>query len=205
MIRFVYFDLGNVLVGFSHPAAVRQLAALSGRPEPMVRALLFDSGLQWQYERGELDTPSCCRVIRERLGCVASNAAITSAISDIFWPLPEMIPVVAAFITARFPFGILSNTCDAHWNHVTTRTLSWLERRASHCVLSFREGTAKPEAAIYERAAELAGCEPDELFFVDDRAENVEAACQLGWQGQVFSGALTLGKRLRDRGLRLTL
>lgn len=151
-------------MGFSHARAVRQLAALTGHPENRVQQLLFESGLQARYERGELDTPSCCRLIRGKLGCDASDGEIGRAISEIFWPLPDMIPVVAACVASGMPFGVLSNTCEAHWNQVTAHTLTWLERRAAHCVLSFRERTAKPDPAIYQRAARLAGCAAAELF-----------------------------------------
>jgi putative hydrolase of the HAD superfamily len=41
----------------------------------------------------------------------------------------------------------------------------------------------KPLAAPYEKVVEKYGCEPSEVIFVDDRADNVETAQSLGMHG----------------------
>ncbi|HEY9162527.1 MAG TPA: pyrimidine 5'-nucleotidase [Desulfomonilia bacterium] len=41
----------------------------------------------------------------------------------------------------------------------------------------------KPLAAPYEKVVERYGCEPSEVIFVDDRADNVETAQSLGMHG----------------------
>lgn len=54
---------------------------------------------------------------------------------------------------------------------------------SGHVVSSARLGVAKPDRQIYEVAAERAGVALDRCLFVDDRAENVEAAVALGMVG----------------------
>ena len=46
----------------------------------------------------------------------------------------------------------------------------------------------KPNADIYEHLLREYGLEPEECVFIDDRAENVEAARALGMKGIVFAG-----------------
>ena len=46
--------------------------------------------------------------------------------------------------------------------------------------LSYQLGALKPEAAFYERALEKFSLNPGECLFIDDLAENVTAARQLG-------------------------
>ncbi|WP_055480191.1 HAD family hydrolase [Sphaerimonospora mesophila] len=53
-------------------------------------------------------------------------------------------------------------------------------------VSSARVGVVKPDRRIYEIAAERAGAEPRRCLFVDDRAENVEAAAGLGMTGVLY-------------------
>lgn len=72
-------------------------------------------------------------------------------------------------------------------------TQPWLERFAVRG-LSCRIGSAKPEPAAYEWCVRELGLPPEEILFVDDRAENVYAALRLGLQGHVF----TSPERLRD-------
>ncbi len=50
-----------------------------------------------------------------------------------------------------------------------------------------RQGSAKPEPAAYEWCIRELGLPPGEVLFVDDRAENVDAARRLGLQGHVFT------------------
>ena len=53
-------------------------------------------------------------------------------------------------------------------------------------ILSGEVGFAKPEAAIYEIAAERLGARCDECVFIDDRETFVEAAQAVGMQGIVY-------------------
>ena len=60
----------------------------------------------------------------------------------------------------------------------------------------------KPDRAIYTAAAELAGCRPEEVFFVDDLPENVVGARAAGFDAEVFTDVRTLVGDLRRRGVR---
>ena len=59
----------------------------------------------------------------------------------------------------------------------------------------------KPDRAIYEIAAERAGASPSEVFFVDDRAENVVGAKAAGLDAVLFTDAEQLAADLRQRGV----
>jgi putative hydrolase of the HAD superfamily len=50
-------------------------------------------------------------------------------------------------------------------------------------------GALKPEAKIYEIAAERAGCPAEELMFIDDYQGNLIAAAKLGWHVMWFDDA----------------
>ncbi|GIS62999.1 MAG: hypothetical protein CM1200mP2_52240 [Planctomycetaceae bacterium] len=57
----------------------------------------------------------------------------------------------------------------------------------------------KPEPEIYRVAVAESGCEAEECFFVDDLAENVEAARREGMCGAVFVGVEPLRVALIER------
>ena len=56
VIRAVFFDMGNVLIHFSHARMCRQIAAVSGVDQDRVQEILFAGGLELSYESGELTT-----------------------------------------------------------------------------------------------------------------------------------------------------
>ena len=51
------------------------------------------------------------------------------------------------------------------------------------------------------RAALRCGCAREEVFFVDDRSENVDAAIDFGFHGHLYRDARTLDQALRECGL----
>lgn len=67
-------------------------------------------------------------------------------------------------------------------------------------VVSGREGVVKPDAGIYEVLEQRSGFAPEDLFLIDDREANVEAAMARGWSGHVFSGAASLRPALAAAG-----
>ncbi len=197
--RFVYFDLGKVLIDFDHDRAVRQLSDVSGIDPEISREIVF-SRLGTEFEKGQLDTPAVCRQFREITGATASNESIFAAISNIFEINAEIIPLVAALRSAGVRLGILSNTCDAHWSWLLNEKYALLDLFPVQA-LSFRLGSVKPERDIYRRAAELAGCAPGEIFFVDDLEANVNGALSAGLDAVRFAGVAELARQLRQRGL----
>jgi len=53
-------------------------------------------------------------------------------------------------------------------------------------------GLVKPDPAIYEAVERMSGLPPETLYFIDDKAENIAAATDRGWQTHHF----TSGDRL---------
>jgi 2-haloacid dehalogenase len=68
-------------------------------------------------------------------------------------------------------------------------------------VVSGEVKVAKPDPRAYEIVAERSGLPLEQLAFVDDRQQNVDAAIALGMDGIVFTDAEALRTELRKRGL----
>ena len=127
--------------------------------------------------------------------------ALLEAASDIFHLNAGMIPVVAQLRHAGYRLGILSNTCQNHWEHCLRR-YAILRELFDAYALSYALGAAKPDASIYQAAAGLAGAQPREIFFTDDVAGHVEGARAAGIDAVQFTSAAGLVKELRKRSLR---
>ena len=202
--KFIYFDLGNVLLTFDHRVAARQLAALVDAEPEQVWDFLFASGLQDRYELGavtsqQLHEQFCARFAGARR---PSYESFHRANSDIFRLNVPVVPIVAQLASAGYRLGILSNTCEEHWKHVATGRYTILQVAFSQYVLSHEQRQAKPSAGIYQAAIARAGCEPGEIFFMDDRPENVAAARREGLDAIRFCSARQLAAELRLRQVR---
>ena len=204
--KFIYFDLGNVLLTFNHRVACQQVGKLVGLPADRIWDLIFASQLQSRYEQGAITSRDIygqfCQQICDDHRAWPDYRAFHVANSDIFHLNVPVIAIVAHLQSAGYPLGILSNTCEAHWKHVANDRYTVLNRMFRVTVLSYEQRSSKPERKIYEDAVARAGVEPGEIFFVDDRPENVEGACQAGLDAVLFRGPQQLAADLRGRGVR---
>jgi glucose-1-phosphatase len=199
--RFVYFDLGNVLLNFDHPLACRQMGAVAGVPAEQVWQVVFDSGLNLRYERGEINDQQFYEAFCEQTGTRPDPAELNRAGSDIFSLNVPIMPIVAALDGAGYRLGILSNTGSAHWNWCAKGRYGIIVHPFKVHALSFEIGAVKPDAKIFAAAAKLAGVNPEEIFFTDDIAGHVAGARAAGFDAVQYTGAAALAEELRKRGV----
>ena len=199
--KFIYFDLGKVLIDFNVERMCRQMGEAAGIDPDRVKEAVYGGGLQMQYEAGRI----CGREFYEgfcRLtGSRPDPDALARAGSDIFTPNESIVPLVTQ-LAASFKLGVLSNTCEGHWRHCFAR-YAILRESFSVFALSYEIGVLKPDAAIFRRAAELAGCRPEEIFFTDDIAGHIAAARSVGFDAVVYTTPAELAAELLRRGVGL--
>ena len=119
--------------------------------------------------------------------------------SSVFLP-PTLVPeAVLEDLASRYRLLALSNTNPLHFAMV--QEAYPLLRHFHDYVLSYQVGAAKPEAKIYREAIARAQCSPEECFFTDDIAVNIEAAREHGMDAVQFLSAEQLERELRARGL----
>ena len=204
-LRFLYFDMGNVLLSFSHERMCSQMAAVAGIDAETVRRILFDEtpevrSLQWRFERGELGTDAIYEAFCEAVGGRPERAALYAAASDMFGELPESVALVRRLHAAGNRLGVLSNTNPVDFEFARER-FPFLRECFELAVVSYEAREMKPHRAIYEYAARIAGVAPHEVFFADDREENVVGAIEAGLDAVLFTSAAQLEAELEARGV----
>lgn len=200
-VRSIIFDMGNVLIDFSHERACMQLQQIIGVPWQKIKTALFDSGLEMEYEAGKVSTAQVCSELETRLGVKIDLPKMIHAACDIFTAKPEMEALVKTLKSDGWRLVLLSNVNEAHWNWIHDR-YSFLPH-FDEWVLSFRVGACKPEDTIYEAAIAAAGFPAHQCLFIDDVRQNVEAARRLGIDAHQFSDLEGLKPWLEARGVTL--
>jgi HAD superfamily hydrolase (TIGR01509 family) len=203
--EFIYFDLGNVLLSFSHERMCRQMAEAAGWDAEFVRRTLFEAengpSLQWRFERGELDS----QAVYERLCAAAATRAamhqMFAAGCDMFAEITDSVAIVRRLHAAGERLGILSNTNPIDWAFVRSGPFPFLNECFEHAVLSFEVRAMKPERGIYEAAVARAGVAAERIFFTDDREENVAGALEAGFDAVLFTTPDKLEAELIGRGV----
>jgi glucose-1-phosphatase len=198
-VKFIYFDLGKVLLDFSFQRMCRQMGAVAGMEADQVAALLA-AGLQADYETGKLDSRAFHERFCRESGTHSDYDAFFRAFNEIFTPIVSMLPVVSQLYQAGYRLGVLSNTCEGHWSFCL-RKHSILRELFSIYALSYEIGAMKPSATIFCRAVELAGCRPEEIFYADDMAGHIAGARGAGIDAVVYETTAQLVEKLRKRGV----
>lgn len=194
--KFVYFDLGNVLVHFDHGIAVQNLAKLVSREPERVRHALFSSGLQDRLETGLMTPLQFAQDVIESLECELTGEHLLETISAIFHPNEAIVPILNQLKRARVPMAVLSNTCEPHWQWILRQNWSVLSGWFDFYVLSYEAKSMKPDSGIYVHSEQRSGRPPELLFFTDDRADNIAAASARGWATHQFVGVEPLAREL---------
>lgn len=184
--KFVYFDLGNVLVHFDHDIAVKSVASLSGHEATLVKEAIFTSGLQDRLETGLMSSSEFAQSVISKLACELSEEHLLEAISAIFTPNKPILVVLEQLKRSGVPMAVLSNTCEPHWGWLLRQNWPVIGNWFDFYVLSYEARSMKPDAVIYEVSEQRSGRAAEHLFFTDDRADNVAAASARGWRTHQF-------------------
>ncbi|MFD4915893.1 HAD family hydrolase [Streptomyces virginiae] len=202
-MKAVLFDMFGVIARVQSPEFMRLLERTAGADPDRFWVAYWSE--RPPYDRGEVTGPGYWQAVFARLGgaldrrlteeLIAADLASWSEIDQ------EAVDLLGLLADRGVVLGLLSNIPeDLAARYEATQP--WLRRFAVRG-LSCRIGSAKPEPAAYEWCVRELGLPPEEILFVDDRAENVHAALRLGLQGHVFTSPErlrdTLGRRRGDR------
>jgi FMN phosphatase YigB (HAD superfamily) len=198
-IQALLFDLGKVLIDFNFETGVKTLHASCPISRDRLEEVLWDKTWIRRYERGEISTGEFHAYLCERAKLQMELAEFRRTWSSVFLPDPIVSEALLAALGAKYPLILVSNTNEAHVEFIRTkyRVLDYFD----HHVFSYKVGSLKPDAKIFEHAIAASGCEPETLFFTDDREENVFAARKLGIHAHRFVSESKLLEALKEAGI----
>ena len=198
-IKNLVFDIGGVLADYR----LKEFLAEKGFGPEMIRRILKASVLSpcWgQFERGEITEDEALEgfassdpEIREELGrAYASVAGMLTA-------REYSIPLLKALKEAGFQLYYLSNYSKKAYDECG-ESLSFMPFMDGGLV-SFQAHKTKPDPEMFTMFLEWYGLDAGECIFIDDTAENVEAAIKLGFTGIVFTSYRQLAADLSRFGV----
>ena len=197
--RALIFDVGRVIVRVDVAQALALLGAAANLSAEQVWSAIASDARMRDFQEGRLEPREWHQHLARRFGlpltyeqfCAAWNTALDS----------ETILSEGMFaqLSRHHRLLLLSNTDPIHVAHLETnfRFPRYFHSRLYSCVA----GVSKPDAAIYRQAIAEAGAAPDQILYIDDTEEYVEAGRRAGMQVIHFGGAERLLGELRQRGI----
>lgn len=181
MIKIVYFDFGAVLINYEKfftkicndfSIDIKDFWNLYNQFDADLSIGKMSTDQFWQecIKKYNLQNTENYDLVRNWV----SDYKIIQPMNDLVHSLENKVEV-----------GIISNICEGLWE--TSFKIGLIpDIRYKKIYLSYQIKMAKPNLDIYEKVQRESGFLPNEILFVDDKAENLIIPKRLGWQTVLF-------------------
>lgn len=200
-VEAVVFDLGNVLIDFDHTIAARRISCFTDKTADEIYQLFFDSPITGQFEEGKISPPDFFAAVKRMLDARLSYEEFLSVWNEIFLftDTNKRVYEIAKKLRSRYTVVLLSNVNRLHWEYIK-KTFPIYDA-FHHLFASFEVGARKPSPVIYSAVLSALHLPAEKVFYTDDRADLIERACSLGFQGFVFKSPRQLLKDFARVGI----
>jgi putative hydrolase of the HAD superfamily len=197
MIRAVIFDWGGVICEDPGPGFIRVCSAQLGL-NPQILAPVLAQHLP-SFMRG-LPEAEFWNVIANDLQIEPPQEPLwEKALATVYVPKPETIICAQELAQRGILLGLLTNTEPPSKHFHLSQGYDFFSAR----VFSSDEGILKPQPEIYHLIAQRLGLAPEQCLMVDDRAENIAGASNVGIPGHLFTSSAHFRETLVQMGLLL--
>ncbi|HQY90379.1 HAD family phosphatase [Caldilinea sp.] len=176
-MQAILFDIGNVLVWYHHSRTLEAVALLYGVDPARVSALY--AKISQAFGLGEITPEQVRALLNEQFDADVSLEQFEQAFSAGITRNEDALSYAAGLqVDGELLIGAISNTNASHvaWLDVHIPELKQFEL----VIMSNEVGLLKPNPDIFELALELLNLSAGQVLYIDDSAENVATAHQLG-------------------------
>jgi putative hydrolase of the HAD superfamily len=182
----VVLDFAGVLFHWSPAALLARV--LPGREVTPAEFFEGYDGDWGEFDRGRIDPAPLALRIALRTAVTPDEALrVIEAVPFELRAEATMVQLVEDLAARGAPAWFLSNMPRSYAQVLEQRHPFLARFRGG--LYSGRVGMAKPEAAIFDFAAQAFGADPARLLFIDDVLANVHAARAAGWNAERFEDA----------------
>lgn len=200
MIKAVIFDVGGVLVRTVDHSHRRAWERRCGLTPWQSEEIVFGSKMGTMAQAGVVSDDELWQWVGERLELDPEQLAL---FKSEFWAgdvLDEELVDYARSLRPAYQTAIVSNATDNLM--VGLRDKFQIADVFDVIVGSATEKVMKPDPEIFRRALRRLGRTPEECVFIDDNAENVAAAAELGMHTLFFRAGINVPALLAEMGVR---
>lgn len=189
MIKAIVFDLGNVLYDLDFPLFRENLSALIDEKldehyEPFMRDLIYD------YNQGLVNTETFIWRIQKYKNGSLNPRTIINSFNSLLIGFPAHKWDFLQEVRKKYKVFLLSNINEMHlevaYKHIKNvhGKLDFETKYFDGVFYSHLVHMVKPMPEIYKLVEDVTHYSGDEILFIDDQKENIEAAIAGGWNAE---------------------
>ena len=189
------------MVGFDHRIAVRRIAKHTSKSEREIYDLFFDSGLTREFEKGKITPGEFFKQVKSLLELKLELKEFLPIWNEIFFSKPESEEFIVS-LNSGLKLVLLSNINKLHYDYIRNAFSSAIALFGPGNVIpSYITGFVKPEREIYNLAIRKTGRPIENIVYVDDRRDLVEAARGYGLRAVQFQNIEQLRQEFQNLGV----
>ncbi len=204
-IKCIIFDLGDVIFDLDFSQFFNEVITPSPLNKPKTPIMLEFFRQSDTYHQGKISDKEfytqACDLLRVcNLNQKEFYDAFNSIISEINKEMVELVKNIRR--NNKLKIICLSNINSSHWKYIKKK--KWeIWDLFDEFILSHEVHLTKPDSKIFEIAIKKAGCDPEEIVFIDDGFNNIRAALELGIKGIRFVNIDELIKSLHELNINI--
>jgi len=202
-IQNVIFDLGGVIINLDVNLTISAFNKISQIPFENIYTQAQQSELFDQLDKGKISTEDFVSEIKKQIRYTGSNDDILAAWNAMLLDFPEERLDALVEIKHNYNTYLLSNTCEPHIEAFEKELhdehgIKHFEDYFDKIYYSCRIGLRKPDKAIFELVLRENDLKPGETVFIDDSAQHVRAAGELGINAFLLQKNMSVNDLLRQ-------
>lgn len=201
--KIIIFDLGKVIFDYDVkkiPPALSLYSSNKNLFKDMDKFMNDNKLLFIKYEIGKISSIDFYKSIINLLDIKSLSFEKFSDIwNEIFTPMQEVMDLVNS-LSYRYELAILSNTNELHFDYLYKK-YSDLFANFKKLHLSYLMNSRKPDADIYKQIIKTYNIKPENMFFTNDKEENVYVAMLNGIKAYTFKNVTKLRQDLESFGI----
>jgi glucose-1-phosphatase len=188
MVKNLIFDLGGVILDLTVPKTILGFSKLSGMPPEKVTELFRHAPGFLAFEKGEISEQEFRNFIRELYNLNATDQTLDECWNAMLLSIPEERLQLLTVLKRKFKTFLLSNTNTIHLHFINQNVIPSLNGVKSlddffhRTYYSHLMKKRKPDHDIFLQVLEDNNLIAAETLFLDDNADNIEGARQVGLQ-----------------------
>ena len=202
-IKAIVFDLGGVVLEMEYEKFLNEVIMVSPLHKPNTFLLLEFWRQSDIYHQGKITDDEFYAQTCELLNfCELDKERFFESFNSVISQINEEVVDVLRDIRelGKYKLIALSNINKKHWDYLKSQDCGFL-KLFDDFILSHQVKMIKPNPEIFKLTIERAGCEPEEILYVDDGLNNVRSASDLGIKGINFTIVEELRQNLREHGV----
>lgn len=200
MIKAICFDLDGVyFTSDSFPRFIKSISDLTTKNDSV--EFVLKGEMMKEFKRGNITENQYWNYVREQLSIDTSNDVIFNLLRDSYEVNEDIINYINELRLGGLSTCICSNNFETRVR-VLNEKFNFL-KDFDVDILSYQVRLLKPSIDIFKELLYKSNCSPDEIVVVDDDAEQLKGARELGINTFEYTDLYALKQKLNKLGVRI--